>query len=118
MMDDSAARIVTMRLRFIWNTSERMSSVRAHRELELEEQFVGGEAIAVARSAKLPTELAEFARPISHDDRASSILDERCEGTVAGPDRIGHGGLAGATLGLIEAAAQEPAAGELVVARN
>src|SRR5690348_1953181 len=111
-MADSAARIVTMRLAFIWNTSEGMRSVRAHGELDLEEYLVRSEAIAVTRSAKLAADLAELARPISHDDRASSILDERCEGTVAVANCVGDGGLAGAALGTIETAAEEPAAGE------
>src|SRR5690242_7862760 len=115
-MADSAARIATMRLAFIWNTSERVRSVRTHGELELEEYFVGGEAIAVARSAKLAADLGELARPISHDDRASSILDERCEWPVAAAEGIGDGGLAGAALGTVETAAKEPAPGELIIA--
>src|SRR5215831_5788272 len=98
MTADSAARIATMRLAFIWNTSERVRSVGAQGELELEKQFVGGEAIAVVGSAKLAANLAELARPIGQDDRASSILDERRKWLVAVGDGVGDRGLAGAAL--------------------
>ena len=49
----------------------------AHGELELEQQFVGGQALAVAGAAELAANLAELARPVSQNERAAGVLEQR-----------------------------------------
>src|SRR5690348_16465499 len=95
-----------------------MRSVGAHGELELEEQLVGCKTVTVASAAELSANLAELARPVGKDQRPSSILDERGNREVAHRrgERIRR--LARAALRAVETAAQEPPAGELVIAGN
>src|SRR4051794_5326455 len=99
-------------------SSERMRSVGAHRKLELEKQLVSGETVAVPGTAELSADLAELAGPVGEQERAPSILDERGKRTVAHGHAFREGGLAGATLGAVETAAQEPAAGKLILRRD
>src|ERR1051326_3299955 len=96
-------------------SSKRMRSVSAHRKLELDEQFVGGETVAVAGTAELSADLAELARPVGEQKRAPSILDERGKRPVAGGHSVRDRGLTGAALGAVETAAEEPAACELII---
>ena len=51
--------------------------MRAHREHELEQKFVGRQSFAVARSPKLSTNLAELARPIGQHERSAGVAQER-----------------------------------------
>src|ERR1019366_5500167 len=108
------------RVRTITNCSfplERVRSVSAHGKHDLEDQFVSGETFAVAGAAELSANLAELAGPVRQNEGAAGILEQRSgrQRQVAGFGvRVGRE--ARAALRAVEAATQEPAAGELVVA--
>src|SRR5215471_20582111 len=73
----SAARTAIVRFIFMENSLKGMRSVGAHGELELEQKFVGREAVSVAGTPKLAADLTEFARPVGQYQRPPCILDER-----------------------------------------
>src|SRR5712692_7107285 len=90
-------------MRFIWYLSlERMGAVGADRELDLEESLVGGDSAGVSATTQLPTNLRELAWP------------ER--------DRRGLAGVALhlviRVIGGLDARPDEPALGELILARE
>src|SRR5579871_2594129 len=102
------------------HTSEWVGPVGAHREHELENQFVSEESFAILRAAKLAPDLTELAGPVGEDERSAGVLQERGEsdGRIAQGSGVGIGGQAVAALGTVETAAQEPAAAKLVIAGN
>src|SRR4029079_5774095 len=79
--------------------SEGVGAVGADREQELEKDLVGLDPLSVGGVAVLGADLAELARPISHQER-TRLVDES---GVVGPIRT------------IPARACEPPSGELVV---
>src|SRR5205809_6725136 len=76
-----------------------MGAVGADRELELEEELIGGDVLAVARVAVLAPDLAELARPVG-EEQGSALVHER--GIVR-------------ALRTVESDAREPALRELVL---
>ena len=48
----------------------------AHGELELEDEFVGGAALAIPVTAELRTDQAELARQIGEEHAAAGILQQ------------------------------------------
>src|SRR4051794_7779354 len=98
---------------------ERMRSMRAHREHELEQKFVGRETFSIARAPKLPAYLAELARPIGQHERSAGVAEERATiGRIAQCRRFRVRLDTAHALRSIEPAAEEPAASELVIPRR
>src|SRR5450759_3042253 len=104
---------------------EGVRSVSAHGELELEEDFVGGQAFAIFGAAELGADQAELAGHVGHLERAARVLEKRDaareihtggEQIRAGRCRVRVGGQALAAFGAIEAAADGPTAVHLIVA--
>src|ERR1019366_858083 len=104
---------------------EGVRSVGAHGELELEEDFVGGEAFAIFGAAELGADQAELARYVGHLERATRVLKERNaarevharrEQIRTSGRRVRVGGQALAALGAIEAAPDGPTPVNLIVA--
>src|SRR5262245_42798349 len=81
--------------------SEGMGAVGADGELELEEELVGLDALAVARVAVLAADLAELARPV-REESGDTFVDQ---GRILG------------ALRMVEAQPREPALSELVLQR-
>src|SRR5581483_9042920 len=82
--------------------SKRMRPMCANRELELEQQLVGGRPVAVRRPPVLAAHLAELAGPVGQYQRSALVDDRRI-------DRARRA---------IVAAPHEPPAGELVIGRG
>src|SRR5260370_29775720 len=78
---------------------ERMGAVRPEYKHELEAQLVGVSSLGVTRKAVLPTDLAEFARPVGEQRREAGV---------------GQIGLLGAP-GAVKPPAHGPAAREAVL---
>src|SRR5665647_2565399 len=102
---------------------EGVRSVGAHGELELEEDFVGGQAFAIFGAAELGADQAELAGHIGQLERATRVLEKRDAarevhwvGSGAGDCGIRVGGQALAAFGAIEAAADGPTPVNLIVA--
>src|SRR5690349_18328478 len=79
-----------------------MRTVRADRELELEQELIGGRPLAVRRPTILAANLAELARPIGQHHRLPGIEQRGAVGAV----------------GAVVADPGEPASRELIVARH
>src|SRR2546423_692122 len=102
---------------------EGVRSVGAHGELELEKDFVRRTALAIFGAAELGPDDAEFAGHVGDLETAAGVLEERQPAREIhqrreGVTRIG-GGVGGQTLAplrTVEAAADDPAAVDLVVA--
>src|ERR1019366_2934942 len=104
---------------------EGVRSVGAHGELELEEDFVGGQAFAIFGAAELGADQAELAGHVGHLERAARVLEKRDaarevharrEQIRTSGRRVRVGGQALAALGAIEAAADGPTPVNLIVA--
>src|SRR5262249_30328183 len=81
---------------------KRMRAVRADDELELKQELVCYKATSVVRSPILPAHLIEFARPVRQDEGLTRIVRQRI----------------GQLIGFVKPQPREPAAPELVVARQ
>src|ERR1019366_5446340 len=103
---------------------EGVRSVGAHGELELEENFVGGQSFAIFGAPELGADQAELAGHVGQLKTATRVLKEG-DGARIGGQRIvagcrgcRGGGQAIAALGAVEAAAEDPAPVDLIVAGN
>ena len=67
-------RAIVMRILSV--ALERMRSVGADGELELEQKLVRGPVVAITGAAELAADLAEFARPVGEDKRATGVLKQ------------------------------------------
>src|ERR1700680_1308302 len=56
---------------------ERMCAMCPDRKDELEQKLVSGQIVAVARTAELAADLAEFTRPIGEQERSAGIPEDR-----------------------------------------
>src|SRR6185503_10984689 len=79
-----------------------MRAMCTYRKLELKKKLVGDHLLGITGTPDLPADLAKLAWPVSEDQRPAGVV----EGGVGEP------------FGLVETRAKEPAAGELIIARN
>ena len=92
--------------------------MRPHGEHKLENQLVRRQPFAVPRAPELSAHLAEFAGPISEDERSARVLEQAVEGKLRNAARrslrICRKTIA--ALRTVESSAEEPAPAELVIA--